>query len=78
MERSILVKAMKIKYLISLPHKFDHIIRHWAYVDNCSEAEVIRRAIVLYDYLHREIVDGENHLLIKDESNNTEKEIVLE
>ena len=73
-----MVKTMKVKYLIKLPKKFEHIIRHWAYVDNCSEGEVIRRAIVLYDYLHREIIDGENHLIIKDEETNTEKEVILE
>ena len=68
---------MKVHYLITLPKKFEHIIKHWAYVDNCSEAEVIRRAIALYHYLHREVVDGENHLVIEDTENHTEKEIVL-
>jgi hypothetical protein len=67
----------KVHYLLILPEKFAHILRHWAYREDCSEFEIIRRAIVLYDYVHREVVDGENHLIIKDEANNTEKEVML-
>jgi hypothetical protein len=66
----------KVRYNIALPSKFEGILEGLANQDEVSKAEVIRRAIVLYDYLSREAIQKDNKIVIKDK-NNEEKEIVL-
>jgi len=68
----------KVRYNITLPGKFEGILDSLSDQENISKAEVIRKALVLYDYLFREAIQKNNKIVIRDTTSaKEEKEIVL-
>ena len=64
----------KVRYAIALPSKFDGILESLSASEEVSKVEIIRRAIVLYDYLILAVNRGA-HLFIK--NGKDQREIVM-
>ena len=67
----------KVRYNITLPSKFEVILDSISDHENISKAEVIRKALVLYDYLFREAIQQNNRIVIQNRTDEKEKEVVF-
>ena len=65
------------RYTIEFPNKIMDIIEKIAEKNHISKAEVLRRAIALYSFIDKEVIEEENRALIIKENNEEVKEIVL-
>ena len=67
--------AHKVRYTVALPRKFDKIIDDLSDQAGATKGEIIRRAVALYDYIHKQVDQGST-VILKD-ANDHEKEIVF-
>ena len=63
---------------IEFPNKVDDILKDLAKKGETSKIDVIRRALVLYSYVNREVKEKDLKLTVADDSNKVLKEIVLD
>lgn len=67
----------KVKYTVMLPGKIAEKIDEISEIECISKPEVLRRAIALYSYIHREIEDGGKLCLIDEKNDQSIKEIIF-
>ena len=62
---------------IEFPEQFSEILTDLAKKDQTTKVDVLRRALMLYKYVHREAVDKQLKLSITDEQDKIIKDIVF-
>ncbi len=67
----------RIKYTVALPKQTAEKLDGLATTENTTKAQIIRRSIDLYSYIHNEIISTDLKLHIVDINNTVIKEIIL-
>lgn len=62
---------------IEFPEQVNKILKDLAEKDETTKVDVLRRALALYNYIHREAIDKNHKLSITDDEDKVIKEIVL-
>ena len=62
---------------IEFPEQVNQILKDLANKDETTKVDVLRRALALYNYLHREAIDKDLKLSITDDQDKIIKEIVF-
>ncbi len=71
-------KARGVKYTTILPEKIDKILENLSNKEGSSKADILRKAIFVYDKLYTELSDKKNKLFIIDEEDNSStKELII-
>ena len=68
---------MVVRYTIVFPNNVASTLEGLAYKKGMNKAEILRRSLAIYDYLHREACSG-CKIYIKNDSKKLEKELILE
>lgn len=63
---------------IELSAKINKMLKELADKQHTSKVDVLRRALVLYNYAHREVKDKERKLVVADEDAKVLRELVLD
>ena len=63
---------------IEFPEQVDKILRELAEKGDTSKVDVIRRALALYNYVHKEVKEKDLKLAVANEEDKILKEIVLD
>lgn len=76
------MKQPKHRMTIEFPESVDDALKHMADADRTSKVEVIRRALALYDYVHKQTKPGAGEakqlkLSLTDDEDKVVKDIVL-
>lgn len=71
------VKETKVKYTVALPVKIAKKLEELSVAESMSKPETLRRAISLYSYIYREVVQEDMKLCIVDKDDKIQKEIVM-
>ena len=71
------VKEGKTKYTVSLPNKVAEKLDSLAIAESMSKPETLRRAIALYSFVYKEVLEQNNKLCILDENDKILKEVLL-
>lgn len=67
-----------VKYTTILPEKIDKILENLSKKEGSSKADILRKAIYIYDKLYSELSDDKNKLLIiNEEDNSSTKELII-
>jgi hypothetical protein len=62
---------------LDMSPKMDDILTHLARGKSMSKAEVLRRAVALYNYVEEQLASGETSLTISNKQDEVIKEIVV-
>ena len=62
---------------IEFPDEVNEILNDLAQKDHTTKADVMRRALALYNYVHKEAVDKKRKLSITDDQDTILKDIVF-
>ena len=62
---------------IEFPEQVNEVLKDLAKKDETTKVDVLRRALALYNYLHKEAIDKNLKLSITDEQDKVIKEIVF-
>lgn len=68
----------KEKYHVTLPEKTAKILTDLSEQEQVSKPEIMRRAIAMYSYIHKELGDSGNKFCILGENGNLIKEVVFQ
>ena len=63
---------------LEFPESVDKILKELAEQNHTSKVDVIRRALGLYNYVHKEVKEKDLKLAVADEDDKVLKEIVLD
>jgi len=66
-----------ITYTMRLPENVASTLEGLSHLRSTSKAEIVRRSLAIYDYLHREIYSGWR-IYLKNDKEKAEKELILE
>lgn len=67
----------KVRYTVVLPSKIASILEVLSTEKGMTKAEVLRRALTIYDYLQRETENSSTAVYIRNKKNKKEKELIL-
>lgn len=62
---------------IEFPDKVNDILKELSKKDETTKVDVLRRALALYNYVHREAIEKDKKLSITDDEDNIIKDIVF-
>ncbi|MBC8236066.1 hypothetical protein H8E77_41500 [bacterium] len=62
---------------VEFPDKVNDILKELAKKDETTKVDVLRRALALYNYVHREAIDKDKKLSITDDEDEIIKDIVF-
>ncbi|MBM3237047.1 hypothetical protein FJZ31_12215 [Candidatus Poribacteria bacterium] len=62
---------------IEFPDKVNDILKELAKKDQTTKVDVLRRALALYNYVHKEAIEQDKKLSITDEEDKIIKDIVF-
>lgn len=62
---------------IEFPEQVNEVLKDLAKKDETTKVDVLRRALALYNYLHKEAIDKNLKLSITDDQDKVIKEIVF-
>lgn len=62
---------------IEFPNKVNDMLKELAKKDETTKVDVLRRALALYNYVHREAIDKDKKLSITDDEDNILRDIVF-
>ena len=65
------------RFTVEFPDKADQILKQLAEKDKTTKVDILRRALALYDYVHKEAVEKDMKLAIADEGNQVKEVIVF-
>jgi len=63
---------------IEFPNKVNNMLKDLAHQDQTTKVEVLRRALALYNYVHKEAINKNLKLSITDEGDTILKDIVFQ
>jgi len=67
----------KVKYTFALPASVAQRLEELSDLESMSKPETLRRAIALYSYIYREVIETDMKLCIVDGDDRISKEIVM-
>ena len=62
---------------IEFSENVNEILKDLAKKDQITKVDVIRRSLALFDFIHKEVVEGNKRLIVTDDNGDPPKEILL-
>ena len=66
------------RFTLTLPKRVEEAMNKMAEEEGISRAEIFRRALALYGYIHKETRDSKNEVAITDEDGRVKKVLVTD